>query len=346
MNLYKRDNSRFWQYEFTIRGERYRGTTRRSDKDAAQRVVALEYERIMNAGQFGTKPETTLEECLNRVIKTQTTPTTRVAYENCRNRILGKGKFNRVGHFSLSPTMKLSDLRQHHIDDLRDARMSEGGAANSVSLELRFFKSAYNASRRRFACSPDLTFTLPKKFEKSRRITREEERAIMHVLTTHAGTAGYDKSLDLFVFLIESGVRLGEALGITWADIDLDEKLMTVWNKKTGKETLVPISDRLAENLRKRHNQPQPFMHMRYAVLQLRGIMDDICNGNERVNATKGRATLHTLRDTYAMRLDEAGVSLLQIRDLLGHSSIATTAKYARGEKRNAAEAARRALNG
>ena len=156
----------------------------------------------------------------------------------------------------------------------------------------------------------------------------------------------YDKPKDLFLFPIESGVRLGEALSIQWSDIDLSDRELTVWNQKTSVETWVPISVRFAENLHKRHNQKAPFENMGRAVRVLRKVIDQVCNTNDRINKTKGKATTHTLRDTYATRLDEAGVSLLQIRDLLGHAPVTKTQKYARGEARKAVETAKRVLDG
>ena len=105
-----------------------------------------------------------------------------------------------------------------------------------------------------------------------------------------------------------------------------------------------PISTRVDEVLRERQNRRQPFEEMSRAVRLLRKTIADVCNTDRRVCQRKGRATIHTLRDTYASRLDAAGVSILQIRDLLGHADVSTTQKYASGEKRAAVDAAKRAM--
>lgn len=60
-----------------------------------------------------------------------------------------------------------------------------------------------------------------------------------------------------------------------------------------------------------------------------------------RINDGAGeRATIHTLRHTYATEQLEAGLSLAEIADLLGHASITTTERYAHRRSRVRAEAA------
>ncbi len=41
------------------------------------------------------------------------------------------------------------------------------------------------------------------------------------------------------------------------------------------------------------------------------------------------KATIHTLRHTFASRLVQAGVSIAKVSKLLGHSSVQTTEIYA-----------------
>ncbi len=64
MQLYERNDSPYWWAFFTVEGKQYRFSTRRppKDKKGAQQVLADRYQKAINAAQFGTKEDITLEE--------------------------------------------------------------------------------------------------------------------------------------------------------------------------------------------------------------------------------------------------------------------------------------------
>ena len=51
-------------------------------------------------------------------------------------------------------------------------------------------------------------------------------------------------------------------------------------------------------------------------------------NLNEDVTDRRDKVTFHTLRHTYASMLVQKGVDIYQVKELLGHSSIALTERY------------------
>jgi site-specific recombinase XerD len=57
-------------------------------------------------------------------------------------------------------------------------------------------------------------------------------------------------------------------------------------------------------------------------------------------------ATIHTIRHTFASKLVQAGVSLQELQDLLGHASVTTSAIYAHLVPNQAAARAAAILNG
>lgn len=79
--------------------------------------------------------------------------------------------------------------------------------------------------------------------------------------------------------------------------------------------------------------------------IALRETISIICPSSKRMLAEKGKPTLHSCRDTYAIRLLNNGMPLEKVSHLLGHASLQQTQKYARFAKRPAADEARAILN-
>jgi integrase len=346
MRLYKRDRSPFWWCEFTVNGQKVRMSTKRplSDTKGANRFMAQEYERHANQQQFGQKPEITLRDAMDRTIKT-VSGKTMASYLTSRDRWLGLGNFSGAEHWSIQSDLLLSRLTQHHLEDHLSERHSEGLAANSIIIEVRFIQRVCNLMAKRFAVNRDLEFNKPTAFKKTRWLSSNEELMILEFLRSKRGSPSYDKAFDLMIFLVDTGVRLNEAISIDWADIDMTRGTMEVYRGKTKVLSMIPISSRVEAYLRQVHNQPSPFTNMSRAVRLLRKVISDLCNTNERIIAQRGKATIHSLRDTYGSRLVSDGMSLHKVSKLLGHTSPAMTAKYAQLEARDVVEEARLILN-
>ena len=346
MRLMKRERSPYWWAEFTVNGVRHRISTKRpiADQAGAKRFMANEYERLMNQKQFGVKPEITLREAMEKTVKSVTGQTKR-SYELNQARWLGEGSFDRDDHWSLDGNMLLSSLKQEHLDEHVQERREEGKAVNTIIIEIRFIQRVCNLMGKRYAVDRDLEFTKPSPFKKTRWLSDDEEKAILDFLDAHKGSPAYDKAKDLMIFLIDTGVRLSEALNMAWSDINMTLMEMEAYRGKTSNLSMVPMSDRVHEMLTRLHNQPQPFMEMSRAVRILRKTIRDICNTNPRIVKQRGSATVHSLRDTFASRMVSRGMSLHKVSKLLGHTSPAMTAKYAQLETRDVLSEARLILN-
>lgn len=128
------------------------------------------------------------------------------------------------------------------------------------------------------------------------------------------------------------GPRLQELLGLQVTDIDSARMVLHIRRGKGQKDRLVPLSPRLLEVLRAywRACRPRTFLFPGLAFDKplTDGTVQRLCH---RVAARAGlskRITPHTLRHSFATHLLEAGVDLLSVQALLGHSHFNTTAKY------------------
>ena len=102
---------------------------------------------------------------------------------------------------------------------------------------------------------------------------------------------------------------------------------------KGAKERRVPLSPRLLSELRaywQQHRPPEFLFPGRTQDVPLAATtIQKVCKAAAHKSGLANRkVTPHTLRHSFATHLLEAGVDLLTISRLLGHSSFSTTTKY------------------
>jgi integrase len=135
----------------------------------------------------------------------------------------------------------------------------------------------------------------------------------------------------LVLLSINTGVRRGEAFNLTWSDVDLKNKLITVEGdtSKSGQTRHIPLNREALDTLRKWKEQGVG-----------KGFVFPSQTGNRLDNVKKSWTNLlgmakverfrwHDLRHTFASKLVMAGVPLNTVRDLMGHSDIKMTLRYA-----------------
>ncbi len=143
----------------------------------------------------------------------------------------------------------------------------------------------------------------------------------------------------IFVAL-RTGLRLGELLGLSWSDIDFEGNTVAVQRSWVRREMTTTKSHRirhvpLAGDLR----------HSLYMERKPRGLMFPFPGLGEKPWSTDGatrelkrlcrnagidrKVGWHLLRHTFASHLAIKGISLRVIQELLGHSTIAMTERYA-----------------
>jgi integrase/recombinase XerD len=131
------------------------------------------------------------------------------------------------------------------------------------------------------------------------------------------------------------GLRISELLHLQVTDIDSARMVVNVRQGKGGKDRQVPLSARLLVELRQwwcRH-RTRPWLFPGCTRQTAHQPMNATSVGRmcQQVVARAGlrkRASFHTLRHSYATHLLEAGVDVVTLQKLLGHSSLSTTAHY------------------
>lgn len=150
-----------------------------------------------------------------------------------------------------------------------------------------------------------------------------------------------DVSWDYFILLIaKTGLRFGEALGVTPADFDFSKQLLSIkktWDYKSDKGGFAPTKNR--SSIRKVPLDWQ--ISMQFSQL-IHNLPDDqpifIKKGKRAYNETANDylerlcksaevpiISIHGLRHTHASLLLYAGVSVASVARRLGHANMSTT---------------------
>ena len=136
-----------------------------------------------------------------------------------------------------------------------------------------------------------------------------------------------------FELVYGSGLRISEALQLTWLDLRLESSSWVRVRGKGGKTREVPLSRYCVESLkalckeRSAEKDQNLFLGKGGKPLQpaqaRRWLKRLLLAAN-----IQNKATVHGLRHSFATHLLDSGADLRVIQELLGHSSINTTQRY------------------
>ena len=147
-----------------------------------------------------------------------------------------------------------------------------------------------------------------------------------------------------FRLLLDTGLRLSDALNLRWVNVSLDENVIRLVTRKKEKAVKLPLSDAVRtvlETLKKRPVISEfVFLDEDNKPLTKEKVARKFAMAKGVAGITR-RLRIHDLRHTFASTLVSSGVNLKVVSDLLGHTDIATTARYARGDERVLGEVAK-----
>ena len=145
-----------------------------------------------------------------------------------------------------------------------------------------------------------------------------------------AAPAGRDRVLLQVAY--GCGLRLEELLHRRVGDIDSARMVIHVRHGKGAKDRLVPLALRLLQELRAYWLKYRPRTWLfpgkkPDGTMTSSNVQRRLTRVLQRVGFSKP-CSMHTLRHSYATHLLEAGVDVLTLQTLMGHSSLQTTARY------------------
>ena len=131
-----------------------------------------------------------------------------------------------------------------------------------------------------------------------------------------------------------AGLRISEAVRLKVPAIDSQRMVIRVEQGKGQKDRYVMLSARLLEILRSYWKATRPkewlFPGDKPGQPISRNAVEQACMKAHRVSGLTKPVTPHSLRHAFAVHLLESGTDVRTIQLLLGHRSLATTARYLR----------------
>lgn len=149
--------------------------------------------------------------------------------------------------------------------------------------------------------------------------------------------APYPRWKVMITVALRTGLRLGELLALDWSDISLDTGVITVRRSAFGNQIVspksnrirhVPIAPEVQRTLQEIHRSCG-LVFSRHETIPIservpRRAISRICK-----EAGIRQIGWHVLRHTFASQLVMAGVNMKAVQELLGHSDIRITMRYA-----------------
>lgn len=145
--------------------------------------------------------------------------------------------------------------------------------------------------------------------------------------------------------LASTGLRFGEAAALHWEDVLLDDEFPrivvrqaaargVISQTKTGRIRVIPLSSAVVESLAQfPRTEALVFPKRSGGVMKSSSHLDVLHRACDRAGVK--RIGWHGLRHSYATLLCERGVPLRDVQELLGHTTITMTSRYAHSRPEN-----------
>jgi integrase/recombinase XerD len=189
----------------------------------------------------------------------------------------------------------------------------------------------YLVSEGKLPNNPALGLALPKKRRRLPAVLSvEEAKRLLVASEEHPSVRMGFRNRAIIGVLLFCGLRRSEVLALQVNDVDLKAGWLKVQDGKGMKDRLVPllpeVSGMIGDWLEFRAEVL--FTGREGKPLALNALVRLFDRARQRAALDREGVTLHTLRHTFASLLLQEGCDLVSIRDMLGHSDLATTSVY------------------
>jgi integrase/recombinase XerD len=222
----------------------------------------------------------------------------------------------------------VQDLKAAVVQRIQELRgQGRGNKAVSINTYLRCFKAFLKWAYEENLLTEPLKLGWLKE-EQNVLATLSESQARTLIAWKPAKINGVRLHL-IVCLLLDTGLRVSEALSLTIDDIDFENLVLKIQGKGM-KQRLVPFSEELRRLLWRytRDKDSLIFRTRNLTRLSPRDVLRDMKMLGKALSIEGIRMSPHTLRHTFAVSYLRAGGNLFYLSRILGHTSIETTQRY------------------
>lgn len=250
--------------------------------------------------------------------------------------------------------MPFKEIKPFAIEKIKKNILAAKKAPRTLQYVFATIRQTWNMAKRDglVACdSPTKQVKVPKIDNKRIRfLSHAEAKALLKTLqekdrTTH----------DLALLSLHTGLRMGEMVSLKWSHIDLDRGIIRVMDPKGGEGRAAFMTEKLKAMFKAiKRGEPKDYVFTRKdggALEEMPRLFFEVVADlgfNKGIADPRQKVVAHTLRHTFASWLVEAGVDLYTVKELMGHSVMAMTERYAhlsKGTLQNATKKLEQAID-
>ena len=349
MSIVKRGNSKYWYMSFQFNGHQYIRSSKTTNKKIAEQME-VEWKAKIHSQQYqGRKQRITLADAFNQY------KTSKQGIASYHNLVAHEAVLTRL----LPMKKHMDELTSHDLECFKQKRIAEGVGAEIIKYGLLLIKGTWKFAHKLGYQVSELEFPtvkIPK--VPLRYLSVQEETRLLAELNPNREGRGLppvsdrgdelkgmmQDAYDLVILLLDTGARYSEIANIEWQRIALAERTIHLWRSKVQNETVLYMTDRVFDVLSRRYASKCS----KHVFSNTDGGARGYCTQSIRkaiVRAGLKDCRVHTLRHTHASRLIQNGMSVYEVREILGHSDIKTTMRYAHLEQRQVTSKARDVIN-
>jgi integrase len=323
--LYRRGDSPYWWASYiNARGKRTRRSTQTTDRKEAEALLAKWRLAAHRERQWDEPPARTFDDLMLAYLRATATTKRSTVRDQCSLKHL----------YPVFTGQNLYELQQSQVRAYIAQRRSEGAAASTINKEVGLLSSAIGCAQREWGWEVPNPAARCKQREPEgivRWISRAEAMALIEA-------AQHDpRSPHLADFIrlgLHTAMRKGEMLGLEWCRVDLQAGLIHLQARhtKTAKRRSIPMNAEARTAImgrfrfRAQYCPGSPWVFAHADGTRIGDVKRAFVSACRRAGIADFR--VHDLRHTCAAWLVSAGVPLVEVRDLLGHKSIAMTERY------------------